>query len=162
MNKFKEMKIRITSKAHNIAVQGKLFELGYKWASFSYGDGPQFLNDTYALTTYNDGSIYRFTLIEGRMRGWYAEHLNEEYLLTPSGDLVAVKDYFKQPVTPSPAEKVYEPLPLQPFEQWVENRIKLIAEHVVHSLNCGMSSDIVLTKELYVLSCLLNNYKESV
>lgn len=169
----KAMKFKVSSPEHSEKIQAKLFEEGYAWRGFDktvlYKDARHLFAADGVITYEMSGNEY------------FEDPRYKEYVLTPFGSLMSVTDYYKQPETPSkyctgcspltcasggqcdgPAEKTYEPLPLQPFQQWLGDRMKHLVEHIAHELSTHTHVDVALTRELHVLSYLVKHYEEVV
>jgi hypothetical protein len=58
-------------------------------------------------------------------------------------------------------ETVYAPLPLQPCNQWLRDRMKQIVEHISHALEQGSAASDETLSELVDLNHLLKCYEEN-
>ena len=92
----KKMKFDVLDAQHSEEIQKALFAEGYAW---SYNEKTVKNTDAKYLFagTFDDNCI---TYSRDDTQ-YFAEHGNEEYVLTPFGTLVKAADYFKQPETPA-------------------------------------------------------------
>jgi hypothetical protein len=176
----KSMKFKIRDEQHSREIQEALLAAGYGWGA-GEAKHPQYTDAGVLYAGYFGGKeiTYSHNLQDFEDMGNY--NCEEHFLF--NGQFVT-KDYFTQPETPTKAEqqyclgcspltctgceqvhgtieeKLYAPLPLQPCNEWLRDRMKQIVEHILHALEQGKVVEEQLTREAHLLAVILNNSEE--
>jgi hypothetical protein len=96
MSNFQNMKIRFEDSKHKAQVLEALENLGY-----DVGRDTKYtkMDIAFGAYTYEGSAFVLYSSVDSG-QGYFNDHNNPEYVLTPQGTFMKVEDYYKTPQTP--------------------------------------------------------------